>query len=94
MVQWCRAGLQVNKSSDRSGTWGMSHIKIHHISPGCHWPRIASVTLETRGLKHYAFIHSLHIGGYVLNFGIAFAFFNCSITYVTILLFFVENVNI
>ena len=36
-----RAWLQVNTSSERSWYWGMSHTKIHLISPGCPWTALA-----------------------------------------------------
>ena len=32
VAQWFRAGLQVNRSSERFCTWGMSNTKIHLIS--------------------------------------------------------------
>ena len=35
VAQWYRAGLQVNRLSNWSCTWGMIHIKFHLISPYC-----------------------------------------------------------
>ena len=54
MVQWYRAGLLVNRPSDRSCTRGMIHNKIPLISRGC--PR-SSVALQLQdcGLKHHSF---------------------------------------
>ena len=54
MVQWQHAGLQINRSSDRSCTWGMIHIKIHLISPG--YPR-RSIALQCR-IVAFNTIHS------------------------------------
>ena len=36
----CNTGLQVNRLSNRSCTWGMFHTKIHLIIPACPWPSI------------------------------------------------------
>ena len=41
VAQCYRPGLQVNRPSDRSCTWGMIPTKIHHISLGCFLPSIA-----------------------------------------------------
>ena len=35
VAQWSSTGLLVNRSSERSGTRGMIHTKIHLISQGC-----------------------------------------------------------
>ena len=48
------AGLQVNRSSDWTCTWGMSQNKIHLINPG--FPRAqCSLTWQHHGLKHLSF---------------------------------------
>ena len=57
VVQWQRAGLLANWSSDRSCAWGMIHNKIHLIRSGCLRTSIA-LTVHNRGLKHHSFIHS------------------------------------
>ena len=45
----------VNRSSDLSCTRGMILNRIHLISPGCPWPRIA-LQVQNRGVKHQSFI--------------------------------------
>ena len=64
VAQWKPTGLQVNRSSERSCTWGMIHIKNHLISLDC--PSIAIFTVQKCGIKHHSFIHSF-FHSYICN---------------------------
>ena len=54
--QWYLSLLQVNRSSNRSWTWGVIYTKINLISPGCPQPNIYGLILFAVLLLYTPFI--------------------------------------
>ena len=55
VAQWLCAGLQVNRLSNQSCTWGMILAKLDLDSPGCCF----NLTLLNCSLKCYSFTYYL-----------------------------------
>ena len=78
MLQWQHPGLLINRSSDRSFTWGMIRDKNHLINQ----PRLSrflySLTLQDRGLKHHFICHR---GSKLSNFAYCAVHKSCKCTW-------------